>query len=794
MRVKNISLRLLALVAMTTVGLVLFADGASAATLSVNSNGDIAANDGAYTLREAIISANTDAVSGAAVGECAAGSGTDTINFAITGPADFTNGGQNGHTIAPTSALPDITEPVVINGYSQTGAQANTAAAPLPMNGILLIELDGTNAGAANGLNFRNNSDGSTVRGLVINNYGSGDALSLLADDIQVQGNYIGTNPAGTTARPNTVGVNTYVGNPNIAQNVLVGGLNPADRNLISGNTSGSSATASYPSTGWVFQGNYIGVAADGLTAISNSTNAGSGALSIDNCSDVVVGGSQPGAINVIGASLGHGLAPDQATNVTMEGNYIGLGYDGTTVLGNVTGGSNGSGFSVSNLTNSTIKNNLVAGWKTGGISLNQNVTNVTVEGNIVHDNLNSGIGLGSTGVSNITLSLNQIRDNQQHGINQGSVTGGVITSNTITGNGGDGMQIGGTGTIIRGNTIKNNTGSGISLLLSSGNTVGGSLAGQRNIISGNTGYANILIYGAVPFGSASDDNTIQGNYIGTNDSGSYDPAITQFSGIVIYGDSNDNLIGGVNSAEANIIAGNVGAGVITAEFELPTVYTGTPARNSILGNKIFNNQIGNTFGLPLPGLGIDDMHFVLDPNTFLPPSVTNEGPNPNDFADPDTGPNNYLNFPVINAATQTNSTLAVNFDLDAADSTDGNYRVEFFANDSADPSGYGEGQTYLGSATVNSGSGQETTLTLANGTDLTGKSITATATAVNNTTTSGFGATSEFSLATNITVTSVSGLADTGQSILQWLAGVITLAVAGIWVGLSSIRAWRLR
>ncbi len=214
----------------------------------------------------------------------------------------------------------------------------------------------------------------------------------------------------------------------------------------------------------------------------------------------------------------------------------------------------------------------------------------------------------------------------------------------------------------------------------------------------------------------------------------------------------------------------------------------------SILGNSIYSNAVGNGW-FDGTGLGIDLLKFIdTSPSPDgVPDIIQDQGPTLNDTADPDTGPNNYLNFPVINAATQTDSTLAVNFDLDAADSTDGNYRVEFFANDSTDPSDYGEGQTYLGSTTVNSGSGQEATLTLANGTDLTGKSITATTTAINNTTTSGFGATSEFSLATNITVTSAS-LADTGQSILKWLAGVIALAVAGTWVGLSSIRARRLR
>ncbi len=75
-----------------------------AATLTVNSIADTAANDGVCTLREAITSANTDTASGAAAGECAAGSGTDTITFSVTGIINL------------TGVLPDISTNMTIDG------------------------------------------------------------------------------------------------------------------------------------------------------------------------------------------------------------------------------------------------------------------------------------------------------------------------------------------------------------------------------------------------------------------------------------------------------------------------------------------------------------------------------------------------------------------------------------------------------------------------------------------------------------------------------------------------------
>src|SRR5262249_27938070 len=86
--------------------------------------------------------------------------GFDTIQFAIPG--------SGVHTISPTSALPAVTDAVLIDGYTQPGSSANTL--PAGDNAVLQIELDGTLAGAnARGLTIT--AGASTIRGLVINHF-----------------------------------------------------------------------------------------------------------------------------------------------------------------------------------------------------------------------------------------------------------------------------------------------------------------------------------------------------------------------------------------------------------------------------------------------------------------------------------------------------------------------------------------------------------------------------------------------------------------------------------------------
>ena len=115
-------LRIFNSVIMFLLMLVFFPERPQAATLLVTNTND----SGTGSFRSTIDNANTH-------------SGLDTIKFAIPG------GGV--HTIQPLSALPTITDPVVIDGYTQPGASPNTNPVGSGLNTVLMIELDGGNAG-----------------------------------------------------------------------------------------------------------------------------------------------------------------------------------------------------------------------------------------------------------------------------------------------------------------------------------------------------------------------------------------------------------------------------------------------------------------------------------------------------------------------------------------------------------------------------------------------------------------------------------------------------------------------
>ena len=101
------------LAGMATWLLLLGAAQAGAATITVNSVGDTVSDSGQCVLREAISAADGDAPSGSSPGECAAGSGSDTVVF------DF--GASPGpHLIVPTASLPPVTTPVVFDASAES--------------------------------------------------------------------------------------------------------------------------------------------------------------------------------------------------------------------------------------------------------------------------------------------------------------------------------------------------------------------------------------------------------------------------------------------------------------------------------------------------------------------------------------------------------------------------------------------------------------------------------------------------------------------------------------------------
>jgi hypothetical protein len=140
------------------VGLIMIARCAIAATFTVTNTND----SGNGSLRKAIDDAN-------------ANPGPDSINFNISG--------AGVHSIIPLSALPTITDPVVLDGYTQPGSSPNTLATG--NNSIHLIELNG-NGAVFPGLTVT--AGNCTLRGLMINRFnGNGPANAL---NIQTGGNH----------------------------------------------------------------------------------------------------------------------------------------------------------------------------------------------------------------------------------------------------------------------------------------------------------------------------------------------------------------------------------------------------------------------------------------------------------------------------------------------------------------------------------------------------------------------------------------------------------------------------
>lgn len=283
------------------------------ATIIVTGNGD--GTDGFVTLREAVTSINagidtSDVTSVGAYGV------NDTINFNISG--------AGLQTISLLSSLPTLMKPVVINGYTQSDASQNTLVDT--DNAVLRIELDGTSAGGGtNGLVLGTGSSGSSVSGLVINRF-SGSGIRVLSDGNTITGNFIGTGGTGNTVASATSGFGIEIDGH--FRNTI-GGTTPASRNVIGGNSDGINLNTGSQNN--VIQGNFIGVGADGATAVGNRLHGvalrGNGGLGVQDNS---IGGTLAGAGNTIAnngsagvAVFGDPLSIRQNTGNAILGNSI---------------------------------------------------------------------------------------------------------------------------------------------------------------------------------------------------------------------------------------------------------------------------------------------------------------------------------------------------------------------------------------------------------------------------------------------------------------------------------------
>lgn len=317
-------------------------------------------------------------------------------------------------------------------------------------------------------------------------------------------------------------------------------------------------------------------------------------------------------------------------------------------------------------------------------------------------------LGLGLDGVT--------VMANDWNGVSifgDGNMVGGLLAGqrNVISGNAMIGIRAEAENIVIRNNFI-GATADGLSALP---NDDGIYVSGNNNIIGGNTASARNVIGGNTGFGirvNNGDNNLILGNYIGVARDG-VTPLPNLFSdGVELLGGAIGNVVGGTAVGEANIIAHNGGYGVLVDDN-----VGGMPGQNSIRGNAIFNNL---DLGIDLGGDGVD----VNDPG------------------DGDTGENERQNYPVLSLPP---GSLILTGALESQPNTQ--YTVDVYRSDSCDSSGYGEGQEYLGGGLLTtdaSGYGEA----IANLTGLVspGDSITAVATDPN-------GNSSEFSACVTVTL-----------------------------------------
>ena len=415
---------------------LLAAGSLSAATFTVTNTADA----GAGSLRQAILDAN-------------ANPGADTITFNIPG--------SGVHTIVPATDYVAFTQSVTIDGYTQPGSSPNTNGPGLPDNSVHLIEIDGTNTSGANGgfvLSFSafSGSLEFTARGLVINRAKSAALFATGASASgHIEGCFLGTDPSGLLSLPNVYGVDVEVAN-----NVVIGGTLPAQRNVISGNSyfQLSFGCLSAGGSGHVVEGNFIGPDATGTA----SPTPAQPVRAIGFCfqvSNVTVGGTTPEARNVIsgngaaGIGVSNSLGNPGVHDIVIKGNYIGTDLTGTLPLGNA------YGVSINSPGNQVLDNVIAASTAGDGVHIS------SADGTIVRGNF---IGTDATGTLRLGNSANGI-DMIANGVQVGGLVGGE--ANVIAYNGstnafnGNGIRVEGgtTGSSIRGNSIHDNLGLGIS-------------------------------------------------------------------------------------------------------------------------------------------------------------------------------------------------------------------------------------------------------------------------------------------------------------------------------------------
>jgi len=486
---------------------------------------------------------------------------------------------------------------------------------------------------------------GNLTAGIVIN--GATSAVN------QIKGNFIGTDINGMDSLPNASGI-ILAG----ARNTTIGGNTAGAKNIISGNYQAGIVMNGSGTRGNLIKGNFIGTNKDGTDFLSNHT----GVMLKSNSNSNMIGGSTPAERNIISGNIEIGVYIEACDSNVVTGNFIGPDVTGNGVFAAGDSLIQGNGIEL----NTVSKYNIVggAGAAERNVISGNRVYGLVYYGNSAYNNTSGNfIGVNASGTQRLANATGICVD--------GGSNHNIINNNVLSGNKSYGIFFVTTGTYyneFKGNNVGVNATNTdtipnyIGIILGAGtryNILGGTAAGEANIISGNY-YDGIEIADL-----GTDHNQIIGNVIGAVAPGGFG----NYNGIGLATNPRNNIISG------NTISGNKYMGIILFEHADSNIVsynkigvTGTnnePCGNGGAGIAIIRGASSNIIG---PGNIIahnDTAGIILNDNNTLYNTISRNsifnngitqidifppGPNPNDPGDSDSGPNLKMNYPQINS------------------------------------------------------------------------------------------------------------------------------------------------
>ena len=427
---------------------------------------------------------------------------------------------------------------------------------------------------------------GFQLSNVISGNLGNGIGI-YGASANQIAMNNIGTDVTGTVGRGNA-GNGIYV--TGFATGNLIGGqatggndptgnvfVRPPQGNLISGNGANGVLLSNGPALN-VLSGNFIGTSASGNSALGNFQD---GVAIVNASGNALIGCTFPQNpfvfYNVISGNGGNGVRVTNSNLTTIQANFMGVGANNATIVAN-----GGDGLLVS------------------GTSANTQVGGVIPLGNVIAGNIQNGIEVRDQASGFISFNtfaglyaFGKAAPNRRDGILITSSGGNnTIRTSIVSGNLGNGIEIGGnaSGVQVTETAVGTNTNIDAALpnggdgILITGKAHGNSIGGfQPSVVPQVTVSANGG-YGIQIAGNAR-NNVVFHTVIGSD---FLNLALgNRLGGIAIGPGTAANLIGGASAVLQDRILFNGGAGVLI---------------QSSIGNSVLFDEIRNNAG---PGVAV---------------------------------------------------------------------------------------------------------------------------------------------------------------------------------------------